>query len=172
MIAWIRFMLTAAFVLSGIVVCCIGGLGVYRFKYVANRMHASALNDTLGIALCLIGWAISAPDGFTAVKLLLVVVFYFISGPVSSHLLCRLEIETNEQREDYMTVRDLDEEAAIAAAQAESELEAAQDEPDAQHDAGEQAGFDANMNDTEILDENSADEAEEAAAQDGEVDAP
>lgn len=173
MIAWIRFGLTAAFVLAGIVVCCIGVLGVYRFKYVANRMHASALNDTLGIALCLIGWAISAPDGFTAVKLLLVVVFYFISGPVSSHLLCRLEIETNEQRADYMAVRDLDEETAIAAAQAkaQAELEAGEGEAMAQEDAPDEEKII-----TENMEENSTDEAsitqDEADVQDEEVDAP
>lgn len=156
MIQWIRFALTAALVLSGIVVCAIGVLGVYRFKYVANRMHASALNDTLGIALCMAGWAISAPDFFTAVKILLVVAFYFISGPVSSHLLCRLEIETNEQREQYMTVRDLDEEAAFAAAQ-----------------GGE---ADADAINTENLDENNEEEARAAQdapkAVDEEVSAP
>lgn len=103
---WIRFGLTAVLVIAGLCVCCIGVFGVFRFKYAANRMHASAINDTLGIGLCLIGLAISAPDVFTALKILLVVVFFYISAPVSSHLLCRLEIETNEQRGDYMTVHE------------------------------------------------------------------
>lgn len=106
MIAWIRFWLTAVLVIAGLCACCIGVLGVYRFKYAANRMHASAINDTLGIGLCLTGFAISAPDLFTALKILLVVVFFYISAPVSSHLLCRLEIETNEQRGEYMTVHE------------------------------------------------------------------
>lgn len=104
MIAWIRFVLTLLFVAAGLVMCCIGVYGVFKLKYAANRMHAAALNDTLGVGLCLIGFAISAPDAFTAVKILLVVVFLWLSAPVSSHLLCRLEIETDEQRDQYMTV--------------------------------------------------------------------
>ena len=106
MIAQIRFFVTAACLIVGLAVLCIGVFGVFRFKYAANRMHAAALGDTLGAGLCLIGLAVSAPDAFSAVKLLLVVAFLWLSSPVSSHLLCRLEIETNEQRDQYMTVEE------------------------------------------------------------------
>ena len=106
MMAQIRFFVTAACVAAGLVVLCIGVFGVFRFKYAANRMHAAALNDTLGAGLCLIGLAVSAPDAFSAVKLLLVVAFLWLSSPVASHLLCRLEIETNEERDQYMTVEE------------------------------------------------------------------
>ena len=101
---WIRFILTALFVLVGLVFCGIGVLGLFRFKYAANRMHSAAIVDTLGISLCMIGFAISAPDLFSGLKILLVVVFWWLSSPVASHLLCRLEIETDEQRDEYMTV--------------------------------------------------------------------
>lgn len=124
--AWIRFFLTAALVVAGLVVCCIGVFGVFRFRYAANRMHAAAINDTMGLALCLLGFAVSAPDAFSAVKLLLVVVFMWLSAPVSSHLLCRLEVETNEERAEYMTVHEktLVEERALAAqAQTEKQRE-------------------------------------------------
>lgn len=104
MIAWIRFVLTAALVIPGLIVCCIGVYGMFRFDYAANRMHAAALIDTMGIALCVAGLSISAPDVFSALKLLLVAVFWWISSPVSSHLLCRLEIATDEQRDEYMVV--------------------------------------------------------------------
>lgn len=107
MIEWIRFIITAVCVAVGLFVCCVGVYGVFRFDYAANRMHAAALNDTLGLSACLIGFAVSAPDVFTAMKILLVVVFLWMSSPVSTHLLCRLEIETNEQRGDYMNVRTL-----------------------------------------------------------------
>ena len=68
--------------------------------------HAAALNDTLGVSFCLVGLAISAPDGFTALKILLVVVFLWLASPVASHLLCRLEVETNEERGQYMNVHE------------------------------------------------------------------
>ena len=81
--------------LVGLFVCCVGVYGVFKLKYAANRMHAAALNDTLGVSFCLIGLAISAPDFFTA-----------LASPVASHLLCRLEVETNEDRGQYMNVHE------------------------------------------------------------------
>lgn len=76
-----------------------------------------------GISLCLVGLAISAPDVFTALKILLVVVFLWLASPVASHLLCRLEVETNEQRGEYMNVHEqtLAQERAQAAQAEESE---------------------------------------------------
>ena len=119
----IRFILTAAFMLVGLFACCVGVYGVFKLKYAANRMHAAALNDTMGISLCLVGLAISAPDFFTALKILLVVVFLWLASPVASHLLCRLEVETNEQRGEYMNVHEqtLAQERAQAAQAEESE---------------------------------------------------
>ena len=49
---WIRFAVAAAFIVSGLVFELISVIGVYRFKYVLNRMHAAAMGDTLGISLC------------------------------------------------------------------------------------------------------------------------
>ena len=69
-------------------------------------MPAAALKDSLGVSFCLIGLAISAPDFFTALKILLVVVFLWLASPVASHLLCRLEVETNEDRGQYMNVHE------------------------------------------------------------------
>ena len=128
----IRFVLTAAFMLVGLFVCCVGVYGVFKLKYAANRMHAAALNDTMGISLCLVGLAISAPDVFTALKILLVVVFLWLASPVASHLLCRLEVETNEQRGEYMNVHEQTlAQERIQAAQAE-ESEAVRGEEEEQ----------------------------------------
>ena len=118
-IEWIRFLLPAVFVIAGLAVCCIGVYGMFKFNYAANRMHAAATVDTLGISLACIGFAVSAPDLFSAMKIMLVVVFWWLSSPVSSHLLCRLEIITDEQRDEYMIVhkRSLEEEQMEAAQQ-------------------------------------------------------
>ena len=98
----VRFIAGAVFLTAGLLACIVGVIGVFKFRYAANRMHAAAINDTLGISLCMIGLAILAPDIASALKMLLVVVFFWISAPVASHLLCRLEIETNEERDRYM----------------------------------------------------------------------
>ena len=130
--AVVRLILTAAFMVLGLFVCCVGVYGVFKLKYAANRMHAAALNDTMGISLCLVGLAISAPDDFTALKILLVVVFLWLASPVASHLLCRLEVETNEQRGEYMNVHEQTlAQERIQAAQAE-ESEAVRGEEEEQ----------------------------------------
>lgn len=127
--AWIRFFLTAALVAAGLVFCGIGVYGVFKFQYAANRMHAAAILDTMGISLCMLGLAISAPDFFSAFKILLVIVFWWLSSPVASHMLCRLEITTDEQRGDYMTVH--------TGTLAEEREAAAQMEPAAQEEEKE-----------------------------------
>ena len=130
--AVVRLILTATFMVLGLFVCCVGVYGVFKLKYAANRMHAAALNDTMGISLCLVGLAISAPDVFTALKILLVVVFLWLASPVASHLLCRLEVETNEQRGEYMNVHEQTlAQERIQAAQAE-ESEAVRGEEEEQ----------------------------------------
>lgn len=48
---WFRFLIGAACILAGLTVSCIAVFGTWKFKYVLNRMHAAALNDTLGIFL-------------------------------------------------------------------------------------------------------------------------
>ena len=133
---WIRFAITAVLVILGLVFCAVGVFGLFRFKYAANRMHAAAVVDTLGISLCMIGFAVSAPDLFSGLKILLVVVFWWLSSPVASHLLCRLEIETDEQRDEYMTVHmdtlKHEREAAEAAIYAAAEMEELTNEEEAQ----------------------------------------
>ena len=61
-------------------------IGVFRFKYVLNRMHAAAMGDTLGIGFALAGLILMSGFTFTSVKLLLVIVFLVvcISGILTS----------------------------------------------------------------------------------------
>ncbi len=105
MLEWIRFLIAAALMLGGLAVMCIGVIGVYRFKYVLNRMHAAALNDTLGLSLIMLSLMIMNGFTFTSLKLLLIVLMLWLSSPVSSHLIGRLEITTNESITDEMEVK-------------------------------------------------------------------
>jgi len=105
MLEWIRFLLSAALILSGLIVMCLGVFGVYRFKYVLNRMHAAAMNDTMGIGLVMLGLIVMSGFTFTSLKLLLVILLLWLSSPVSSHLIGRLEITTNENIAKHMEVK-------------------------------------------------------------------
>lgn len=108
-IEWIRFLIGAAFLLFGLGIFAIEMIGVFRFRYVLNRMHAAAMGDTLGIGFSLVGLMIMSGWNFTTLKLFLVIVFLWFSSPVSSHLIARLEVTTDEDQEKHYRVVSLKE---------------------------------------------------------------
>ena len=87
MIAFIRTALAAACILCGVAVMLIATIGVNRFHYV--------LGDTLGIGFVLIGLMIHNGLTFVSLKLLLIIIFFWMASPVCSHLISNLEVQTN-----------------------------------------------------------------------------
>lgn len=83
-----------------------GVVGVYRFKYALNRIHAGALLDTVGILLMLLGVICATGLNVTSAKILVVIAFLWLTSPVSSHLIGRLEITINDELDRSMTVID------------------------------------------------------------------
>lgn len=104
---WIRFFAGAALLLFGLGIFAIEMIGVFRFKYVLNRMHAAAMGDTLGIGFSLLGLILMSGFNFTSLKLLCVIVFLWFSSPVSSHLIARLEVTTDEEKEKHYRATEL-----------------------------------------------------------------
>lgn len=94
---YVRFGIAALFIVCGIIVEILAIVGVYRFKYVLNRMHASAMADTLGLDFVLIGIIIISGFSYTSLKLLITLIVFMFTSPVSSHLILKMEIETNEK---------------------------------------------------------------------------
>lgn len=107
-IEWIRFLAGALFLVCGLLIFLIEMIGVFRFRYVMNRMHAAAMGDTLGIACSLIGLIIISGWNFTSLKLFCIIVFLWFSSPTSSHLIARLEVATDEEREKHYRIVSLD----------------------------------------------------------------
>ncbi len=105
---WVRFVMGGGLLLCGLGTFIIEIIGVFRFRYVLNRMHAAAIGDTLGIGFALAGLIVISGFNFTSLKLLLVIVFLWFSSPVSSHLIARLEVSTNEDSEKHYRVVELD----------------------------------------------------------------
>ncbi len=103
---WIRLIVGGALLLSGLIIFLVELYGIFHFRYVLNRMHAAATGDTLGISCSLIGLMIFSGLNFTTFKMMLVVVFLWFASPVSSHLLSRLEVTTNENLKNYCQVYD------------------------------------------------------------------
>jgi multicomponent Na+:H+ antiporter subunit G len=111
---WVRFFCGTALLLLGLGIFIIEMIGVFRFKYVLNRMHAAAMGDTLGIGFSLLGLIVMSGFTFTSLKLLLVVIFLWFSSPTSSHLIARLEVTTNEDEEKHyreLSIEELEAEA-------------------------------------------------------------
>lgn len=102
---WIKFGIAALFLLMGVFFMVAAMFGVYKFKFVLNRMHSAAMGDTLGIACCLIGLMIMCGFSFTTLKLFLVIVALWLASPVGSHLISRLEVTTNEELSKDCEVR-------------------------------------------------------------------
>jgi len=102
MLEWIRFAVTAGFILAGLAIFASSIFGVYRFKYVMNRMHAAAMGDTLGILFIVLGLIVASGFNFTSLKLILLIVMLWMTSPVASHLIGRLEITSNPKLEEQM----------------------------------------------------------------------
>ena len=97
MLEYLRLGIFALLLISGLAVQLTAVVGVNRFRYAMNRIHAAGMGDTLG--LMLIALAAIVYTGFDAVtlKILFIVAFFWLTSPVSSHLVGRLIRETDER---------------------------------------------------------------------------
>jgi len=92
---WARFVLAALLLLGGMITLFGTVVGIFRFKYVLNRLHVAAKCDTFGLMLTfsslivMLGWDIAS------LKILLILVFIWITHPVAGHLIANLEASTN-----------------------------------------------------------------------------
>ena len=83
-----------ALLVFGVFVFFTAVLGLYRFGYVLNRMHAAAVGDSLGIFCVLIGLMLLHGWSLSAAKTLLIFVFLWLTSPVCSHLVAEMEVST------------------------------------------------------------------------------
>ncbi len=63
----------------------VGAIGLIRFPDFYSRVHATGKCDTLGEGMMLIGFILYEGMNLIAVKLLLLVVFIFITSPTAVH---------------------------------------------------------------------------------------
>ena len=102
----IRFIACAVFTVCGLGCLVSGVVGVYRFKYALNRLHAAAILDTVGILLMLLGVICAIGFDMTCLKILVVIGFLWLTSPVSGHLIGRMEITINDDLDKSMAVID------------------------------------------------------------------
>ena len=106
-----RFIIAAVLIGAGIFVFAVATAGVFKFKYVLNRMHIAAQSDTLGLLLALSGVAVLTGFTFATLKIVVIVVLFWMSGPVSSHMLAKMEVDSLDPDDEnqYEVVSDEEE---------------------------------------------------------------
>ncbi len=100
-IEWAQFIIGTGLLIGGLGIFLVQLIGIFKFKYVLNRMHAAAMGDTLGLGISLTGLIILSGFDFVSLKMALIIVFLWLASPVSSHLIARLEVTTNEQLDEF-----------------------------------------------------------------------
>ena len=96
LLEWIRLILGGLCILAGLFVFVTAVIGNFKFNFVLSRMQAAALGDTMGLFLSMLGVCILAGLNAFSLKLMFIVVMFWISSPVASHLLVKMEIMTGE----------------------------------------------------------------------------
>ena len=84
-------LLAAILILFGAIVSVISAMGMIRLPDVYTRSHAATKSATLSVLTCLLGAFIYfwVHDGYVSVRLILGIIFVFITAPVAGHLVCR-----------------------------------------------------------------------------------
>ena len=81
--------LSWACLLAGGLFCAIGALGLLRMPDFYTRTHAASVTDTVGAGLILLGLILQAGPTLVAVKLAMIGLLLFFTGPVAGHALVK-----------------------------------------------------------------------------------
>lgn len=98
----VRFWIALSLLALGVIAIGLGIFGVYKFRFVMNRMHCAAIIDTVGLALILSGLMIAGGTMSYIPKLITILVVFWIGSPIASHLVSRMEIDTDADTGAYM----------------------------------------------------------------------
>lgn len=84
------------FILGGLFFFLVGTIGILRLPDVFTRIHSAAKCDTLGVFLTLTGLIIYNGFKITSLKLLLILVFIWITNPTATHLIGNAQYSVNK----------------------------------------------------------------------------
>lgn len=86
---------------GGLFFFLVGTVGLLRFQDVMTRVHSAAKCDTLGALLCITALTLYSGGGFISLKLILVIVFLWITNPTATHLIAKAELSHQENAGKY-----------------------------------------------------------------------
>lgn len=83
--------IASALILIGTIVSLISAIGLVRLPDVYTRSHAGSKSSTVGVLFTLIGTLLYfiITDGYFSIRLILGIVFVFLTAPVAAHVICR-----------------------------------------------------------------------------------
>ena len=79
-------------IITGSVFCLIGGIGLIRMPTFMTRVHAVSVLDSLGVILVLGGLMLHEGLTLVTVKLVFILLFLLLTGPVAIHALVNTAI--------------------------------------------------------------------------------
>ena len=85
-LSWLLLMAGSFFVVTG-------GIGLVRMPDFFTRLHPSGLVDTMGATLIVAGLVLQAEEWQVSVKLLLVLVFLYLTGPTATHAVAHAALD-------------------------------------------------------------------------------
>ncbi|WP_154669809.1 Na+/H+ antiporter subunit G [Bacillus niameyensis] len=86
-----------AFIFIGTLICLISSVGLVRLPDVYTRSHAASKSSTLGVLAILIGTQLYflISEGYFSIRLILGIIFVFLTAPVAAHVICRAAYRAN-----------------------------------------------------------------------------
>jgi len=93
---------------GGLFFFLVGSIGLLRLKDVMTRVHSAAKCDTLGALLCIMALMLYSGGGFISLKLILVIVFLWMTNPTATHLIARAEFSQPDYAGKYETINGIE----------------------------------------------------------------
>ena len=102
----IRLLAAGLLIAAGVIAGAISVLGVFRFRFVMNRMHCAAILDTISMAGILGGLMLAKASMAFTPKLLAALVVLWVGSPIASHLVAKMEIATDETAGEHIKLEE------------------------------------------------------------------
>lgn len=99
----------AIIILFSSIISLLSAIGIIRFRDIYSRAHAATKTTTLAVLITLVGTFIYVTfgEGYLSVRLLLGILFVFMTAPVSGHLILRAAYRARIEMTDATAVDEL-----------------------------------------------------------------
>jgi multicomponent Na+:H+ antiporter subunit G len=90
-------LLSWVLILSGSAFTLIGAIGTLRFPDFWSRLHAASVSESAGMILLVSGMCLHSGFTLITVKLIIIAIFIFMTGPTSTHAVASAALTSGEK---------------------------------------------------------------------------